>query len=121
MAQHYRIGIGTTPGRLIAPVAARQRAIDVFIARLALLAHPLNANSTAERHIPSFARYIGIDYSGAETPRSSLPGLRVYMARGRRVADRGPASAIAPLAVLPRRLPAHLAADSDDTSESEHS
>jgi len=27
-----------------------------------------------------FARYIGIDYSGAETPTSSLKGLRVYMA-----------------------------------------
>jgi hypothetical protein len=27
-----------------------------------------------------FARYIGIDYSGAQTPTSSLPGLRVYMA-----------------------------------------
>ena len=27
-----------------------------------------------------FQRYIGIDYSGAETPRSSLKGLRVYMA-----------------------------------------
>jgi hypothetical protein len=26
--------------------------------------------------------YIGIDYSRAETPRSSLPGLRVYMAGG---------------------------------------
>jgi hypothetical protein len=25
-------------------------------------------------------RYIGIDYSGAETPASSLEGLRVYMA-----------------------------------------
>jgi hypothetical protein len=30
----------------------------------------------------AFARYIGIDYSGAETPRSSLPALRVYMAEG---------------------------------------
>ena len=29
---------------------------------------------------PSFARYIGIDYSGAETPTSSLKGLRVYLA-----------------------------------------
>jgi hypothetical protein len=29
---------------------------------------------------PAFARYIGIDYSGAETPRSSLKGLRVYLA-----------------------------------------
>lgn len=29
---------------------------------------------------PVFERYVGIDYSGAETPRSSLKGLRVYMA-----------------------------------------
>ena len=29
---------------------------------------------------PAFARYIGIDYSGAETPTSSLNGLRVYQA-----------------------------------------
>lgn len=28
----------------------------------------------------AFKRYIGIDYSGAETPLSSLPGLRVYEA-----------------------------------------
>jgi hypothetical protein len=30
--------------------------------------------------IPAFSRYIGIDYSGAETPISSLKGLRVYAA-----------------------------------------
>jgi hypothetical protein len=29
---------------------------------------------------PSFERYIGIDYSGAQTPSSSLKGLRVYVA-----------------------------------------
>jgi hypothetical protein len=29
---------------------------------------------------PAFKRYIGIDYSGAETPKSSLKGLRVYEA-----------------------------------------
>ena len=29
---------------------------------------------------PAFQRYIGIDYSGAETPDSSLKGLRVYEA-----------------------------------------
>jgi hypothetical protein len=29
---------------------------------------------------PAFERYIGIDYSGAEMPTSSLKGLRVYMA-----------------------------------------
>jgi hypothetical protein len=32
--------------------------------------------------MPAFARYIGIDYSGAETPSSSLKGLRVYLAEG---------------------------------------
>lgn len=30
----------------------------------------------------AFARYIGIDYSGAQTPTASLPGLRVYLAEG---------------------------------------
>jgi hypothetical protein len=30
--------------------------------------------------MPVFSRFIGIDYSGAQTPRSSLPGLRVYLA-----------------------------------------
>jgi hypothetical protein len=29
-----------------------------------------------------FTRYIGIDYSGAETPNASLKGLRVYLAEG---------------------------------------
>jgi hypothetical protein len=32
--------------------------------------------------MPAFARYIGIDYSGAETPASSLKGLRAYLAEG---------------------------------------
>jgi hypothetical protein len=30
----------------------------------------------------SFTRFIGIDYSGAETPNASLKGLRVYQAEG---------------------------------------
>jgi hypothetical protein len=29
---------------------------------------------------PAFERYIGIDYSGAQTPKSSLKGMRVYEA-----------------------------------------
>lgn len=29
-----------------------------------------------------FERYVGIDYSGAETSLASLPGLRIYMAEG---------------------------------------
>lgn len=32
--------------------------------------------------MPQFSRTIGIDYSGAETPTSSLKGLRVYVASG---------------------------------------
>ena len=43
----------------------------------------------------AFARYIGIDYSGAETPNSSLKGLRVYLA------DR----ALSPEEVLPPPSP----------------
>lgn len=30
--------------------------------------------------MPLFERYLGIDYSGAQTPTSSLPGLRLYAA-----------------------------------------
>jgi len=32
--------------------------------------------------MPAFARTIGIDYSGAETPSASVKGLRVYLAEG---------------------------------------
>jgi hypothetical protein len=32
--------------------------------------------------MPAFSRTIGIDYSGAEVPTSSLPGLRIYLAEG---------------------------------------
>src|SRR3954462_1005089 len=32
--------------------------------------------------MPAFARTVGIDYSGAETPTASLKGLRVYLAEG---------------------------------------
>ena len=31
---------------------------------------------------PKFSRYIGVDYSGAETPEASLKGLRIYVAEG---------------------------------------
>ena len=30
----------------------------------------------------AFNQHVGIDYSGAETPTSSLKGLRVYLAEG---------------------------------------
>ena len=32
--------------------------------------------------MPTFSRYIGIDYSGAQTPTASLKGLRVYLSDG---------------------------------------
>ncbi len=32
--------------------------------------------------MPLFTRWIGIDYSGAQTPEQSLPGLRIHLAQG---------------------------------------
>ena len=32
--------------------------------------------------MPHFTRYIGVDYSGAETADSSCKGIRVYVAEG---------------------------------------
>ena len=43
----------------------------------------------------AFERTIGIDYSGAETPTSSLKGLRVYLSEGD----------AAPIEVLPPSSP----------------
>ncbi len=39
-----------------------------------------------------FKRYIGIDYSGAQTPTASLKGLRVYLAEG----DAAPGAVLPP-------------------------
>ena len=38
----------------------------------------------------AFSRYIGSDYSGAETPEASLKGLCVYCAVGEAAADEAP-------------------------------
>ncbi len=38
----------------------------------------------------AFSRYIGIDYSGAETPEASLKGLRVYCSVGEAAANEVP-------------------------------
>ena len=40
----------------------------------------------------AFARHVGIDYSGAQTPSASLKGLRVYVAE----ADAPPAEVMPP-------------------------
>jgi hypothetical protein len=42
--------------------------------------HAANGPKLASEMSAAFDRYIGIDYSGAETPTSSLKGLRVYVA-----------------------------------------
>src|SRR5207244_7841859 len=39
-----------------------------------------NRQGTLKDMGPAFNRYIGIDYSGAKTPTSSLKGLRIYTA-----------------------------------------
>ena len=39
----------------------------------------MGRTASREKVMTQFARYIGIDYSGAETPSSSLPGLRIYV------------------------------------------
>ena len=46
---------------------------------------PREQSASVNRHVrpadlPSFSRHLGIDYSGTQTPTSSLPGLRVYAA-----------------------------------------
>jgi hypothetical protein len=50
--------------------------------------------------VPLFARYIGIDYSGAQTPSASLPSLRIYLAEGDalpvEVAPQGKKSSVRP-------------------------
>jgi len=47
--------------------------------------------------VPAFDRYIGVDYSGAQTPASSLKGLRVYSA------NRGSSAVEVPPPPSPRR------------------
>ena len=47
--------------------------------------------------LPLFTRYIGVDYSGAETPTSSLKGLRIY------TADRSSAPVEVPPPPSPRK------------------
>jgi uncharacterized protein with HEPN domain len=47
------------------------------------------AHSESQR---AFARTIGVDYSGAQTPTDSLPGLRIYMSEG----DAPPQEALPP-------------------------
>ena len=39
----------------------------------------LSAVAAASRG-PMFSRYVGVDYSGAETPDQSLPGIRIFVA-----------------------------------------
>jgi antitoxin (DNA-binding transcriptional repressor) of toxin-antitoxin stability system len=42
----------------------------------------LSGRSEASQDKPKFSRYIGVDYSGAETPEATLPGLQAFLAVG---------------------------------------
>jgi hypothetical protein len=53
-----------------------RRAADLLGGRT----EPSGSARSGSRPTPLFTHHIGIDYSGAQTPDSSLPGLRVYMA-----------------------------------------
>src|SRR6476660_3960888 len=48
--------------------------------------------SRRQREMPAFARYVGIDYSGVDTPTASLKGLGVYLAE----ADAPPVKVLPP-------------------------
>jgi hypothetical protein len=39
--------------------------------------------------MPTFARHIGIDYSGAQTPTASLKGVGVYLTKPPAPAENG--------------------------------
>jgi hypothetical protein len=69
---------------ITAPIRAG-RSTSQVVSRIALIGTGSRSASsgTRRRHkMAAFARYIGVDYSCAETPTASLKGLRVYRAEG---------------------------------------
>jgi prevent-host-death family protein len=79
---------GQPSPELVNEIAARARrrpklaepAVDIIRRmrdeREQTLASDINASA------PMFSRYVGVDYSGAETPLARLPGIRVYITDG---------------------------------------
>ncbi|MGQ0656933.1 MAG: hypothetical protein ACT4NU_02385 [Chromatiales bacterium] len=53
---------------------------ETCLGRAIVEEHARLAGDGRSETMPQFERYIGIDYSGAETPQASLKGLRVYAA-----------------------------------------
>jgi len=68
-----RTGLTRHAGRMCGATAASLRQAALNLGYHLPMEEPLS-------RIPGFDRYVGIDYSDAETPTSSLRGLRVYMA-----------------------------------------
>lgn len=62
--------------------AAKQKAFAAQIHLASDAGVDVRGNRLTGDSAAAFQRYIGIDYSGAETPNASLKGLRVYMAQG---------------------------------------
>jgi hypothetical protein len=70
--------MGVSPALTMTGPFARSEGQEAFVALALLGIKP----TRSERHMVGFARPIGIDYSGARTPRTSLSGLRVYLGEG---------------------------------------
>ena len=60
-----------------------------------------SAGAAASRW-PMFSRYVGVDYSGAETPDQSLPGIRIFVAES---------DAVRPIEVGPPPGPGNIGRD----------
>ena len=76
--------------RLINEIAARaktrprlgENAVDIIRRMRDEPEEAILSAVTAASRAPMFSRYVGVDYSGAETPTQSLPGIRVFVAEG---------------------------------------
>ncbi len=78
------------PPQLINEIAARaktrprlgENAVDIIRRMRDEREEAILSAVTAASRAPMFSRYVGVDYSGAETPDQSLPGIRVFVAEG---------------------------------------
>jgi prevent-host-death family protein len=86
--------------QLISEIAARaktrprlgENAVDIIRRMRDEREEAILSAVTAASRGPMFRRYAGVDYSGAETPEQSLPGIRLFVAGG----DAAPPVEVAP-------------------------
>lgn len=88
------------PPQLVSEIVARaktrlrlgENAVDIIRRMRDEREEQIIAAAAAASRAPMFSRYVGVDYSGAETPGQSLPGIRVFVAGG----DAAPPVEVAP-------------------------